>query len=56
MKREENNMPAEERAPVVVGTTFTAAIYDKIVAYGKMSGLKDNEVIRLAVAKLVSHI
>jgi hypothetical protein len=54
MNSEEKIMPPTERPNVVLGTTFTADIYDQIVAIGKKMGLKDNEVVRLAVGQLVS--
>lgn len=67
MNSEEKNMPGgtfrngvskgqqRERPNIVLGTTVTPIIYDKLVAFGKEHGLKDQEVVRLAIAKLVSQ-
>lgn len=67
MNTDKKNMPADTfrngvskgkekaRANVVLGITFSASIYDQIVAMGEQMGLKDQEVVRLAVAKLVSQ-
>jgi hypothetical protein len=61
MKREEKMTPSSETAEtetrpnVVLGTTVMPHIYDKLVAYGKEYGLKDQEVVRIAIARLVCH-
>lgn len=58
MKSEEKVMPTDlpaERPSVVLGTTFTADTYDQVVIVGKVLGLKDNEVVRLAVGQYVSQ-